>query len=118
MLSGHLGKIGAADHKTELAPGAESVYRAPYRAIQRSREFEEAKGSSMWGAGVLKPKLAEWANPVVFVSKIDDILHFCVDYRKMDTVSLTDLYHTLHTEKCIQLLSDAAMSTTLDCFRG
>ena len=68
--------------------------------------------------GVIKLTLAEWASPVVFVPKKDGTMGFCVDYRKLNAVTVRDSYPLPCRDECIDSLSHATFFTTLDCNSG
>ena len=42
--------------------------------------------------GVVVPSRSSWASPIVLVTKKDGSLRFCVDYRKLNSVTRKDVY--------------------------
>jgi len=68
--------------------------------------------------GVIEPSSAEWAFPVVLVPKTDGTMRFCVDYRKLNEVTVLDVYPLPHMADCIDLLADAKVVWTLFCNSG
>ena len=72
----------------------------------------------MLRAGVIEPTLTEWASPMFFVPKKDGTMQFCVDYRKLNAVTVRDSYPLLRMDECIDSLGDATVFTTLDCNNG
>ena len=118
MWTGELGKIGATKHRIELKPDARPIYQAPYRAGPSAREKEKTEIDRMLRAGVIEPATAEWACPVVFVPKKDGTMRFCVDYRRLNAVTVRDSYPLPRMDECIDSLGDATVFTTLDCNSG
>ena len=92
LWSGKLGKISAVKHHINLIPGARPFKSAPYRAGPKTRELEEFEVKKQLAAGVIEPSNSEWAAPVLFVPKKDGKLRFCVDYRKLNTMTVKDSY--------------------------
>jgi hypothetical protein len=66
-----LGHVHTTAHRIELTPGASPVYCQLYRAGAKPREQESAEIHRMLQAGVIAPANAEWASPIVMVSKPD-----------------------------------------------
>ena len=72
----------------------------------------------MLEAGVIEPSTSEWATPVVFAPKKDGTLRFCIDYRRLNAVTLRDSYPIPRMDECIDTLGDAKIFSTLDCNSG
>lgn len=118
MWSGELGKIVATKHRIELQPDAKPVYQTPYRAGHKSREFQQKEVDRMLTDKVIEAAQSEWASPVVLVPKKDGSLRFCVDYRRLNAVTIRDSYPIPRMDECIDSLGDATVFTTLDCNSG
>ena len=72
----------------------------------------------MLRAGVIEPAQSEWASPVVLVPKPDGTLRFCVDYRRLNAITVRDTYPLPRMDECIDSLGEANVFTTLDCNSG
>jgi hypothetical protein len=53
---------------------------------------ESAEIQRMLKAEVIDPATSEWASPIVLVSKPDGPTRFCVDYRKLNAITVRDSY--------------------------
>lgn len=73
-------------------PDAPSIHSAPYCAGPKQRELERGEVDKMREAGAAEHAIAEWASPIVSISKEDGCLHFCVDYRHANAVTERDSY--------------------------
>mgnify|MGYP003411260331 FL=1 len=69
----------------------------------------------MLDAGVIEPATSEWASPVVLITKKDGSVRFCVDYRKLNALTVKDTYPLPRMDECLDSLGDAFLFTTLDC---
>ena len=118
MWNGRLGRIDAAKHRIQLTPEARPVFQAPYRAGQKAREFVKEEVTRMLRDGVIEPSASEWASPIVLAEKKDGSLRFCVDYRKLNAVTVRDSYPIPRMDECIDSLGDATVFTTLDANSG
>jgi hypothetical protein len=72
----------------------------------------------MLAQGVIEPATCEWDSPIVMVPKPDGSLRFCVDYRKLNAITVPDTYLLPRMDECIDSLGEAAIFTTLDCNCG
>jgi Reverse transcriptase (RNA-dependent DNA polymerase) len=72
----------------------------------------------MLEAGVIEPASSEWASPVVLVPKPDGSLRFCVDYRRLNALTIRDSYPLPRMDECVDSLGDSCDFTTLDCNSG
>jgi Reverse transcriptase (RNA-dependent DNA polymerase) len=118
MWDGHLGKVQSTSHRIELIPGAKPVHAQPYRAGVRAREAESSEIQRMLKAGVIEPSTSEWASPVVLVPKPDGSMRFCIDYRRLNAITVRDSYPLPRMDECIDSLGDARVFSTLDCNSG
>ncbi len=78
----------------------------PRRLPIAKQDVEKAEVKNMLDRGVIEPYQSSWASPVVLVTKKDGSTRFCVDYRKVNEVTLKDAYP-------LPWIDD-----TLDAFRG
>ena len=69
-------------------------------------------------SGIIEPSLSEWAAPIVLVKKKDGTLRFCVDYRKLNSLSQANAYPMPRIDELIDQLGQAKYVTTLDLTRG
>ena len=118
VCDGSLGTIEGASHRIEIVPGAKPIYQQPYRCGIERRKAEEAEVQRMLQAKVIAPSNAEWASPVILVPKPDGSLRFCVDYRKLNSITVRDSYPMPRMDECIDSLGSATVFSTLDCNSG
>jgi Reverse transcriptase (RNA-dependent DNA polymerase) len=118
MWTGQLGEISITQHRIDLIPAAKPIYQAPYRAGVKGREVEKEEVERMLKADVIEPANSEWASPVVLITKPDGSVRFCVDYRKLNAVTVKDSYPLPRMDECLDSLGDATIFSTLDCNSG
>jgi RNase H-like domain found in reverse transcriptase/Reverse transcriptase (RNA-dependent DNA polymerase)/Retroviral aspartyl protease len=118
MWKGSLGEISITKHHIELQSDAKPVYQPPYRAGVKAREVEKKEVDRMLAAGVIEPAVSEWASPVVLITKPDGSVRFCVDYRKLNALTIKDSYPLPRMDECLDSLGDATIFSTLDCNSG
>ena len=118
MWSGKLGCINATAHRITLEPGTRPIRSMPYRQGPAARTFVKKEIDKMLEANVIEPAASEWASPVVLAPKKDGTLRFCVDYRRLNAVTIPDTYPLPRMDDCIDSLGDATIFTTLDANSG
>lgn len=73
---------------------------------------------TMQSLGVIEPSTSEWSNPIVLVPKKDGSLHFCLDFRKLNSVSKFDPYPMPRVDELVERLGRATYLTTPDLCKG
>jgi len=114
LWGGNFGLIRGVEHRIRLKPGAVSVRQHPYKAGSLAWEREKADVERMRSMGVIEPSTGEWASPVVMVPKPDGSVRFCIDYRKLNLMTVRDAYPIPRMDECIDYLGDARVFFTLD----
>jgi hypothetical protein len=68
----------------------------------------------MLAQGVIEPATCEWASSIVVVPKPDGSLRYCVEYRKLNAITVPDTYPLPLMDESIDFLGEAAIFFTLD----
>ncbi len=118
MWSGQLGEITVTEHHIDLKPDARPHKAQPRRAGLKERELIEFEIKKQLEANVIEPTISEWAAPVLFVPKKDGKLRFCIDYRKLNEVTVKDSYPIPRMDDCLDSLGEATIFTGLDAYSG
>ncbi|XP_056157718.1 uncharacterized protein LOC130132152 [Lampris incognitus] len=82
------------------------------------QQEKERHLKSMLEAGVITPSTSEWASPVVLVRKKDRGVRWCIDYRRLNDLTLKDAYPLPRIEECLDTLEGATVFSTLDMQSG
>ena len=67
---------------------------------------------------VIQPSSSPWASPIVLVKKKDGTFRFCVDYRKLNSVTKNDAHPLPRMEDLIDALQSSKYFSTLDLRSG
>ena len=108
MLEGKIGKIS-------------SIIGAPLLP-EASKETVHTEVQQMLKYDIIRPSASPWASPVVMVHKKDGSWHFCIDYRKLNSVTNRDAYPLPRIDATLNSLAGCRYFTTFDlasgCFGG
>lgn len=74
--------------------------------------------ADMLEKGIIQPSSSPWATPVVMVRKKDGSWRFCVDYRKLNSLTHKDAFPLPRNEETLTSLTEASWFTTLDLASG
>lgn len=99
---------------TQPRPIKQPVRRPPFH-LKEEAELEVKK---MLDLGVIEPSNSPWASPVVLVRKKDGSLRYCIDYRRLNTVTQKDSYPLPRIDDSLDSLGRAKYFSTLDLASG
>ena len=112
-----LGQTGRIQHT--INTGTAQPIRQQVRRVPQFRRQEAKKLlDDMLGKGVIQPSDSPWASPVVLVPKKDGSLRFCVDYRRVNSVTRRDAYPLPRVDDTLDTLAGSKLFSTLDMLSG
>lgn len=95
-------------------PVRQRARRLPLLAFQGA----EAKIREMAAAGVIEPSDSPWVSPAVLVHKKDGSLRFCVDYRRLNSLTRKDSYPLPRIDEALDCVSGSKWFSSLDLRSG
>ena len=69
-------------------------------------------------AGVIRESMSAWASPLVYVKKKDGGTRACVDFRRLNELTVKDAYPLPRMDDCLDCLGGATFFSTLDLQSG
>ncbi|XP_076065323.1 uncharacterized protein LOC143039330 [Oratosquilla oratoria] len=103
---------------TALLRDAKPIKQAQYRVNPQRAAIIRKEIDYMLAHGLITPAQSEWSSPVILVPKADGTQRFCVDFRRVNTVTKRDSYPLPRLEECIDRVGGAHFITKLDLLRG
>jgi len=113
-----LGRTNITRHKIELEDGIRPIKQQYYKTNPIASKFIQDEIGKLLENGIIKPSKSPWTSPVVLVKKKDGKTRFCVDYRKLNSVTKKDAYPIPQINNMLNELGGAQWFTTLDLASG
>ena len=96
--------------KTNHPPISQAAYRTP---LSKRKLVEEAI-ADMLTENVIRPSESAWASPITLVPKRDGSTRFCVDYRKLNSVTIRDQYPLPQIQDIFDQVGGSTIFSSLD----
>ena len=113
------GHIKAAKHKIVLKDPDTPLFKERFHRIPPPQLDEVcAHLKMMLDAGVIRLSNSPWCNAVVLVRKKDGSLRFCIDFRRLNSLTVKDSYPLPLICKTLESLAGMAHYTTIDMNSG
>ncbi|KAD3068970.1 hypothetical protein E3N88_36850 [Mikania micrantha] len=106
------------DHKIKLKDDSIQLNLKPYRYPAAQKNIIEQMTQELLDSGVIRNSTSSFAAPVVLVKKKDGSWRMCVDYRRLNTATVKDVYHIPLIEELLDELGGATMLSKLDLRSG
>ena len=94
------------------------IKQRPRRVPLAKQTVERAEVSKMLDTGIITPSCSPWSSPIVLITKKDGSCRFCVNYRKLNSVTINDSYSLPNPNDCLQSLHGSKWFSTLDLASG
>jgi hypothetical protein len=108
----------ALDHSITLDNTAQPVNSRPYRYSPLQKDEIERQVAEMIRAGVVMPSMSPFASPVLLVKKKDGSWRFCVDYRKLNSLTIKNKFPLPIVDELLDELAGTKFFSKLDLRAG
>ncbi|KZR96910.1 Uncharacterized protein APZ42_008490, partial [Daphnia magna] len=88
---------------------ATPVHQSPYKSAWKERAIVQKQVDEMLSRSVIERSTSPWASPVVLVKKKDGSWRFCVDYRRLNAISVKDVYPLPRIEETLSRMGNASI---------
>ena len=111
------GKTDLCKLRIETGDSAPIALR-PYRPPDRLKDDVREEVDKLVRLGVAEPSFSPWASPVVPVPKKDGSLRICIDYRRLNSVTVPDPYYMCTLEEILEKVGNSGCLSKLDLSKG
>ncbi|KAL0561349.1 hypothetical protein IC582_001774 [Cucumis melo] len=102
----------------ELEPGTVPISRAPYRMAPAELKELKVQLQELLDKGFIRPSVSPWGAPVLFVKKKDGSMRLCIDYRKLNKVTVKNRYPLPRIDDLFDQLQGATVFSKIDLRSG
>ena len=102
------------DLSIDVVQGTTPISRAPYRMTPTELKELKTQLQELLEKGFIRPSVSPWGEPVLFVKKKDDTLRMCIDYRKINKVTIKNTYPLPRIEDLFDQLKGASVFSKID----
>lgn len=117
VFSNRPGKTTVVEHDIELSSD-KPVQSKAYRVSPRLREIMDTEVRRMCELGVVIPCESDYTSPLILVEVPGKDPRPCVDYRKLNAVTVDQTYPIPNLEERVETVSNSMYISTLDLVRG
>ncbi|KAF0725832.1 hypothetical protein Ae201684P_018644 [Aphanomyces euteiches] len=117
----HSSKAPGKTHLVELSIDtgiSPPIRNVPYRTSKAESDIMEAEINQYLDLGLIRPSKSPWASPVLMIREPDGTIRFCVDYRKLNSVTIKDSYLMPRIDDLLDVLGRAKLFSTMDIASG
>ena len=113
-----VGRTDLVKHSIPVQEGTRPIRQPPHRLGPQKEQEAERQIQDLLARGMIEPASGAWSSPVVLVKKKDQSWRFCVDYRKLNAVTLQDAYPLPRIDESLDALAGSRYFSTLDLTSG
>ncbi|XP_059160902.1 uncharacterized protein LOC131944361 [Physella acuta] len=117
VISNLPGKTSLLEHKIKLT-NTRAIRTKPYCIPHARRELMKKEMDEMERLGIIERSDSDFSAPVVLVKKKDGSTRFCVDYKRLNAVTVYDVEPIPDTDELFAKLNRAKYFTKLDLTKG
>lgn len=113
-----VGRTREVTHSIPTIPGSRPIKQRARRLGPEKEKEVERQVNELAQQQIIEPGSGAWSAPVVLVKKKDGSWRFCVDYRKLNEVTIKDAYPLPRIDESLDALSGSKYFSTLDLTSG
>ncbi|GJY76337.1 putative nucleotidyltransferase, ribonuclease H [Tanacetum coccineum] len=110
--------VRQVEFQIDLIPGAAPVARAPYRLAPSEMQELSNQLQELADRGFIRPSTSPWGAPVLFVKKKDGSFRLCIDYRKLNKLTVKNRYPLPRIDDLFDQLQGSSVYSKIDLRSG
>ena len=106
------------EFQIETIPGVAPISMAPYRMAPAELKELKKQLEELLDRGFIRPSISPWGAPVLFVRKKDRSMRLCIDYRRLNQVTVKNKYPLPRIDDLLDQLKGASVFSKIDLRSG
>ncbi|CAF2097323.1 unnamed protein product, partial [Rotaria magnacalcarata] len=94
------------------------IYSKQYSASYKDQDIKFQETQKLLERGQIEESTSPWSSPIVLVKKKDKAMRFCIDYRRLNAITIKDPFPLPRIDEIFDQLSDAIYYTKFDFKSG
>ena len=94
------------------------IYSKQYPASQKDQDIKFQETQKLLERGQIEESTSPWSSPIVLVKKKDNTMRFCIDYRRLNSITIKDAFPLPRIDEIFDQLYDATYYTKFDFKSG
>ena len=112
-----LGRTNLVHHHIDTG-NFRPIYSHPYRVPHAQKPIIKQHIDEMLENNIIRPSTSPWSSPIVMVKKKSGEDRFCIDFRKLNSVTKQDKYGLPRIDEILDSLGKAKIFSSLDMASG
>ena len=117
LTSDDIGQTDLAFHRIETSTDVPVQQRA-YRTTPAMRVEIQRQVDDLLERNIIEESHSPWSSPIVMVKKKDNTMRFCIDYRKLNAITVRDSHPIPRQDDTLDALSGSAFFSVIDLSSG
>ncbi|GKA33618.1 putative reverse transcriptase domain-containing protein [Tanacetum coccineum] len=102
------------EFRIDLVLGATPITKSPYRLAPSEMQELSGQLQELQDKGFIRPSYSTWGASVLFIKKKDGSLHMCIDYRKLNKLTVKNRYPLLRIDDLFDQLQGSRYFSKID----
>jgi len=94
------------------------IYSKQYSASDKDQQVKFQETQKLLERGQIEESTSPWSSPIVLVKKKDKTMRFCIDYRRLNAITIKDAFPLPRIDEIFDQLTDATYYTKFDFKSG